>query len=547
MSDLDQNHKRHRENPARIVSAARRTRSNQAKTAKLMTPKRSRVELEGVVKSELALEKLNATGRSSKRNSRKPALLVKPNTKVKIEVEERSGARTRSQCSNVPLEVAVKAERIFKKPAEQASKSKGKAGKAPATKIKTETVETPKPKWIVAPTGTVIELPDMPDFPKNVPNESKSYHLICNIGFAVIEKNGSKQILFKCFLPGCPFVLSDEGTFVEHLRLMHSEVVWHRYCSTCCGVATFNYNVTIMDEMKHLLLCHLKKDSMTFNVSRENQSSTDGTVVWDPSSLAENFFSVVEPFKLRPWLDEAANKKLSSAIAIMLQENCLAAMFKCMEKSCIFYTSLDTVFTDHLKRHKIHDRREGQDGCAYCKFSSADEDELVAHINNEHCYDMYQCTNCFYRSAASANVHTHIRIYHPEKALVIIECVPKQRIYEAAMIKSSISMENVEQMVLPMFCVICQQRFFAIGAYENHLDSHENINEFQKKCSKCDKIANVQTLISHYEECKSIGLYQCLFCQFGCNSINVFKTHLANQHPSKLPLYCKRVGDHTVN
>lgn len=548
MSDLDPSQKRRQEKPARIVPEARSTRSNQAKTAKLMAPKRSRVELKCVDKDELALDKAQnettainpSTVRSCRMNRRKPA--VPPNFEVKIEVEERSGARTRSQRSSVPLKATL----------ERATKSKGKAGKAPdtATRIKIESVETfytPIAQPIVAPTGTVVELPDMPEFPMNVPNESKSYHLICHIGFAVIEKNGSKQILFKCFLPGCPFVLSDEGTFVEHLRLKHSAIVWSRYCSACCGVATFQYNVTIMDEMKHLLLCHLKKDSMSFNVSREGQSSSDGKMVWDPSSLAENFFSDVEPFKLRPWLDEEADKKLSSAIAVMLQENCLAATFKCMEKSCIFYTSLDTVFADHLKRHKTLDSRNGQDGCAYCKFSSADEDELVAHISAEHNYDMYQCTNCFYRSAASANVHTHIRVYHPEKALVIIECLPKQRLHESTMIKSAISVENVEQMVLPMFCVICQQRFFVIGAYEHHLDSHENINEFKKMCSKCDKIANVQTLMTHYEECKGIGLYQCLFCQFGCNSLNVFKTHLANQHSSKLPLYCKRTGDHTVN
>lgn len=541
--------------------------SNPSLVKKLLTYKKPRIESNLVNEDKSLIEKSTPQKTSSEVSTTSiintnvtETLPLNEPIQIKFEIDERRGMQTRSRSSlkavvtqpvNNPVKKPVKAP-VQKKAGKK--KSKPAKSKVIPKKVKVERTDFEISENIFSPADVVIDLPQLPEFPSEVRRESRNYQLVCNIGFASIEKNGQRQILFKCFLAGCPFVLFDQASFVEHLKLKHSTVVWQRYCNACCGIADFHYTVTIMDEMEHMINCHLKQVMINPKAKAQPPTRTSFELVdnslnnsfKDSSAFADDFFSGVPPIKLRPWLNQEINKD-NYAAASMLQENCLAAMFKCMEKSCVFFTSLDSIFADHLKCHRLQERSEGQDKCAYCDFKATDDNELVDHISNEHKYDMYQCTICFYRSASSANVHSHIRIYHPLKALVIIECLPRQRTYETMLIKLAKSEENVRKLVRPMFCLVCQKQFFVIGAYESHIKSHDQFRSFEENCTKCEKVIKAETLSTHFESCEKVGLYQCLFCLFGCNSLNVLKLHMANRHPSKLPIYCKRAGDQKVN
>jgi len=60
------------------------------------------------------------------------------------------------------------------------------------------------------------------------------------------------------------------------------------------------------------------------------------------------------------------------------------------------------------------------------------------------------------------------------------------------------------------------------------------------KCIKCGEIATKSTLHNHLVNCHGFGLYQCVYCRFGTNTFGTISSHLANEHPSFLPLFCER-------
>ena len=48
------------------------------------------------------------------------------------------------------------------------------------------------------------------------------------------------------------------------------------------------------------------------------------------------------------------------------------------------------------------------------------------------------------------------------------------------------------------------------------------------------------TLLKHLIECHGFGLYQCVYCRFGTNTFDIITDHMANDHPSKVPMFCER-------
>ena len=76
------------------------------------------------------------------------------------------------------------------------------------------------------PMPTISELQELSD------DEGKDIHssgsmskfkLASNIGFTVAEVEGKKVAFYKCFRAGCPFVLLDEESFVEHIESKHDK------------------------------------------------------------------------------------------------------------------------------------------------------------------------------------------------------------------------------------------------------------------------------------------------------------------------------------
>lgn len=101
----------------------------------------------------------------------------------------------------------------------------------------------------------IITLPDLSDL-DGEQKEPKLYTMVVNLGYAVLKTKGERQIVFKCFRPGCPFVLIDEDLFVDHLKTKHEGVAWNHFCNACSAVVNSKQNISLLDEMDHLRKCH---------------------------------------------------------------------------------------------------------------------------------------------------------------------------------------------------------------------------------------------------------------------------------------------------
>lgn len=94
-----------------------------------------------------------------------------------------------------------------------------------------------------------------------------------------------------------------------------------------------------------------------------------------------------------------------------------------MSIDCDFFTSEPNLFQDHLALHLHYQSPDERNilSCAYCTFKGQNSQTLVDHVVNEHGADLYQCTQCFYRSF-DLQVVTHMKIHHKTQPLKVIKC-----------------------------------------------------------------------------------------------------------------------------
>lgn len=96
---------------------------------------------------------------------------------------------------------------------------------------------------------------------------------------------------------------------------------------------------------------------------------------------------------LRPWLkDSVQTDKNKSTKKKMLNQYCLAALFKCMEQSCSFFTSNKYFFQIHIDLHLKHQQSDIKTCffCAYCPHRANTGVGLIKHIETEHQFDLYR-------------------------------------------------------------------------------------------------------------------------------------------------------------
>lgn len=88
------------------------------------------------------------------------------------------------------------------------------------------------------------------------------------------------------------------------------------------------------------------------------------------------------------------------------------------------------------------------------------------------------------------------------------------------------------------FRTVCRAVFYVFKAFFNHINDHTNI--LNTKCIKCGERTTKNSLNRHLVHCHGFGLFQCVYCRFGTNTFEIINNHIANEHPSKLPLFCER-------
>lgn len=82
---------------------------------------------------------------------------------------------------------------------------------------------------------------------------------------------------------------------------------------------------------------------------------------------------------------------------------------------------------------------------------------------------------------------------------------------------------------------VCKAEYCVLDAFMSHLkDEHPDVTTIVCQCCK----ENIQKLkIPRHLLVHNIGIYECIYCHFGSNTMEAVQTHVVNRHPQE-PLYC---------
>lgn len=428
---------------------------------------------------------------------------------------------------------------------------------------------------------------------------SGKYMTICNVAFSKLRYG----FIYKCLINGCRFQSLVKESLLIHLNSKHSEQVWSGFCSICTKIVVGHGNELKMeDEFSHMdehvefftaesqtatLVMNMKSvaDTIRSNTSyafkdlnlstsiqvtpisssltskslpeKPSESRSTRKVTIRRSTVSETSAHAAQQAnrtselqkveqkscriknELRPWIEtKASNKKSPELVKAMQTNQALCATYKCMSSLCSFFTIDVGIFQQHLSLHVQYTTLDKENFllCSYCDFKGMSIEHLIKHFE-VHIYDRYQCNYCFYRSCSDFNVLTHENNFHKGEAIVILEFPERKARDMRSEMKDAVICRKKN--VPPIICVFCRGLFFPLKAFKRHLENHSE--KSKAKCIKCCSTVTKMTLPDHLHQCLNFGLYQCIYCVFGTNLFTQLHQHVANDHPSKLPLFCARV------
>lgn len=163
------------------------------------------------------------------------------------------------------------------------------------------------------------------------------------------------------------------------------------------------------------------------------------------------------PQELMPWMDKKylrQNQKYKICYLKMLNKNSLIALYKCMCLQCSFTTNDVELFLNHLGQHKTTApyKEDFIFYCPYCNFKSKDTRPLAHHIHDIHSKDVFQCSNCFYRSREKETCYLHTRKSHKDQKCKIFQCEKTEMSQREKLILSERLKRKRSSFVAPIRC-----------------------------------------------------------------------------------------------
>ncbi|KAM7346613.1 uncharacterized protein ACRADG_006473 [Cochliomyia hominivorax] len=195
-------------------------------------------------------------------------------------------------------------------------------------------------------------------------------------------------------------------------------------------------------------------------------------------------------------------------------------LYKCMIDDC--YYSIDSAeeFYKHIVGHKAAEENSSLQflQCPYCIFSSEisiDVKQLIEHIQTQHSHMIYQCSLCCYRSCEASNVQIHQQLNHEleiNNCKIYKCCEVAQDSNHSKRLKQSDLQALLEKHVSPIYCKICNNKFYQLEGLKNHETSVHKIIPSDLK------------------------IYSCIYCPLRMANMNDICNHLATKHPNQQTL-----------
>lgn len=227
------------------------------------------------------------------------------------------------------------------------------------------------------------------------------------------------------------------------------------------------------------------------------------------------------------WLERKGSLLIKNCFSLqkMLSRESLICTYKCLDTDCSFATLSHRNFERHLKVHEEIRVTEFLYSCPYCLYKGDLVSDLLVHYAN-HNHDKYQCAYCFYRSASDSSCWEHVNTHHNGKPLRVFECPLESPVSSDVtyMKRNSSRNKNVQPLncsskkqidiiiaiILFHFKIFtdCNQKFFLIDRYEEHLNQHAEYSETRKLA-----LADWEVYKNNQFN-NEVGLFECLFCVY---------------------------------
>ncbi|XP_062554428.1 uncharacterized protein LOC134219640 isoform X2 [Armigeres subalbatus] len=366
--------------------------------------------------------------------------------------------------------------------------------------------------------------------------------LVANVGFS----NTNGTIWYLCLIGDCKFATEKRPEMYCHVEEQHGSIVWDGYCYLCTAQVSTEETSPLKKEVKHMAVIHIK-DRTAFEELNEHDVASVALKLLEEeqSTLKLRRFSgdklsmgtTEGPINIKPWLEKPTTKNRDHCVN-MLEPRSLYCFFKCMGTGCCFTTTVEVSMEKHIDNHELVGDVTGAAvkswlECPYCDVLTEDRTDLLRHLRIVHSNSAYQCTYCFYRSREAYNVILHQKLHHgKEKPQVLVNEVDKRPLTAADY--ERLNRRPIDN-ILPLICTVCNAEYCVLDAFMSHLkDDHPDVTTIVCQCCK----ENIQKLkIPRHLLLHNIGIYECIYCHFGSNTMDAVQTHVCNRHPQE-PLYC---------
>jgi hypothetical protein len=224
----------------------------------------------------------------------------------------------------------------------------------------------------------------------------------------------------KFFCKICDLSTTNPQEFDTHLKI-HSEL-WSGKCDICDRHDATETNEDLAQEFKHLLyhsgyeLDNEVKEKELNKIDSDSESGLGELIIDEDIKKEADESDNEEIWYPQPWLNKENQKVNPQSVKDLKM---LAALYKCMDAECNFYTTNNNDFKIHLDSHESSSSHLL---CPYCNFIGQTSDNTCDHIENQHKYDDYQCRYCFFRTKSQFAASNHLASCHPNSNPDIIKC-----------------------------------------------------------------------------------------------------------------------------
>jgi hypothetical protein len=187
-----------------------------------------------------------------------------------------------------------------------------------------------------------------------------------------------------------------------------------------------------------------------FSSPKSDETSQESTTSSNQVKNTQNeeLVSLAEAY---PWIDNKISSaifKTKSCLSELQNEFCQFSTYKCMKKTCSYYTTDFQKFKIHSSSHdSLHNL------CSFCLFDGVDSDDLCQHIDALHKHDRFQCSLCMYRGCEKVYVEWHLKRFHKNENGKILKS-PVQALMKSVRVRvqEKLKNENRAKFVQPYKC-----------------------------------------------------------------------------------------------